>query len=139
MITLVPYIGPSLADLEEQRRYETLFAWAEWEKYCCVEWNGTHDWIAEIEPVDAGGDVSLRCRHCPANTDDLLPNLDATDIVFGEVDGIPVDAGKARSLEPYTAPVEVTVEDNSYYSYYYGCWEPDVTIVVTSRPGCVAA
>ena len=114
-----------------QARYETDLAWDEWRKASCVERHGAHDWHAELPSVDDGTLIQLFCPHCPANVGDLL--WVDTDLVFGEVDGIPVENGKSRSLDYYTAPVTVRLVDEGHYSWEYGGYEPDPWIEVLSR------
>jgi hypothetical protein len=120
-----------LVDLTLQDQWWVDQAWDEWRKYLCVEANGGHSWLAELESIEDGGGINLDCEHCPATVHDLYP--DGCDLVYGEVDGIPVDAGRHRSLDYYTAPVTVAVHVEHYPSNPAHGEEWDVWVEVESR------
>jgi hypothetical protein len=120
-----------LGGLTWREWYDRAWAWGEWHKASCVERNGGHDWHAELPCREDGGSITLFCPNCPAGVDDLY--VDGVDLIHGEVDGIPVENGMARSLDYYTAPVNVRVVDYGGYSYGSYYREPDPQIEVTSR------
>jgi hypothetical protein len=123
------------ADPERERldrAYGIDEAWAAWQKYCCVERNGAHLWLAELDTVEEGGDVSLTCQQCPASVDDLCP--DGADAVVGDVDGIPVEFGRSRTLTHYAAPVHAALRVEHYPANPAHGDEWDVWIEIESRP-----
>lgn len=116
---------------EAQRRWEIEEAWAAWAKYSCVERHGDHLWQIELDGLEnEGGSVSLSCRYCPASSHDLYP--DGIDVVYGEVDGIPIENGTHRSLVDYTAPVTAELHTQYYPGGPWGGDEWDVWVTVES-------
>lgn len=95
-----------------ERAYREGEAWRRWAIECCVERNRGHLWKIDLEPLDCDNGVDLSCTDCPAGLYDLLVDGE----VYGEVQGIPIDGGRHRSLLPLTAPVTVDIRVEHYPS-----------------------
>ena len=117
-----------------QWQWEIGEAWSAWEQYCCEE-RGGRWWMADVEALEDGGYVSLYCAHCPANINDLCP--DGQELICGEVDGIPVRDGQARSLIEYQAPVSARLIETCYPATPDHATEWDVWIEVKSKKAVV--
>lgn len=92
--------------------------------------NAGHSWWLELEHPEDGARADLSCQHCPAGVDDLYP--DGIDLIYGEFDGVSVDAGQHNSPVPLLIPVDAEVRTAHYSNPIVG-EEWDVELIITAR------
>ena len=104
-------------------------AWALWAAELCVEWNGGHLWVGSADGVEFDDRaVSVVCSYCHATFSDIYGDL--YDMMWGEIDGIPVADGQCLSLLSFESPVNIEVYWHKS-GWEYEEWEPEV--IISSR------
>lgn len=116
-IELYEVTGEELARAEEQWAYSSMVEKCRlWAVDMCRRVRG-HDWYLEIDPYEG---ISLYCRKCPADVNDVCP--DGHELMTGEFEVCP---GYVLSL--YFGSVHVNGTD--YDGFTYG-WRGPVAVVV---------
>lgn len=104
-------------------------AWRAWEVESCIERNGDHRWRIELEPFYDYDSVDLICDYCPASCIDL-GGYDGSEMIYGSIGAMSIDAGNHRSLLPWSGPVsaELVVEHYPANPAHGDEWDAYITI-----------
>lgn len=121
------FFNPKWWDLAE--------AWAKWKQYTCVEWNGDHLWVMDLEGPEEDNTIYIRCGYCHANPHDLYGTYADSDLVYGTVyiDEVEVEIDQGKHWPPVIAQdipvhVELVVEE-----YGWEVKEYDVYLTLSPR------
>lgn len=130
MLTLGCVTGESVEEWAAYLELESKHAaWALWKAELCTEWNGSHLWMAYCDGVDVDDRaVTVVCEYCGSSFGDTHGDL--YDLMYGEIDGVPVSEGICLTLLTIESPVNVTVEWRRIGWEYV---EYEAEVVISSR------
>lgn len=113
--------------------HSTAEAWQKWKQYSCIEWNGSHLWILDLDGPDDDCSIYIRCEYCLATLDDLYG--DCVDLLYGEIeiDGTAIEiSGGYHSEFRQVENIPVNIKDKvTRPSYWYP--EYELEIILSSR------
>lgn len=121
----------SLVVIEDDDRFGLPFfmqlseAWQKWKQYTCVEWNGDHLWLVDLDGPDEDNTIYIRCDYCKTVPYDIYGDFEIHGII--NVDGIEVEIDYGKHWPSITAEsipvhVELVVEECGWEYKEYDVW-----------------